>query len=214
MKLPTLWPKLNEVTVKVLEWNLDRSPEDHFGGFGSTFDSTFESRLMFLIGPTLRPTHLHIDLPNPNPSRYHAADIKNRPASVLGEMFADHVTVTNLSKSEQDIPRAKKSLEISFAARPGGQRYNFAGISSGVLDERGNILWNRALGVPNLTVVGFERGLGDIPVEDIEAELEKALEWLAMYREGDFRYRIKPWNSSEPGDWDVWPSIDEEFGQQ
>jgi hypothetical protein len=213
MKLPTLWPKLNQVTIKVRE----RALTDE--GLSECFMFPYESRLMSLIGPTLlRPTHLHIDLPDlQSGTQCHApyfADWVDRPTALLQSMSADHVTVTNLYEIGQGVPRAKKSLEINFAARAGATiGYIYPDYSWGLLRGKLEMLANFAHGVPNLTVVGFERGMAEIGVETLEWYLQKELTNLADGRD-EFRYRIKPWTSSEPGDWDVWHSVDEEFGRQ
>lgn len=84
--------------------------------------------------------------------------------------------------------------------------------------ERGSAL--RYLNPPpghllrKLTVVGFERGLDLLTPHHIHAKLVESISQYKAAHSPDFRYRIKPWGNADTGDWDVWHSTNEPYGDQ
>jgi hypothetical protein len=65
---------------------------------------------------SLRPRHLHIDLPSVVICNNEAALAVwgSRPPSSLRNLEADHVTIINLAYDRQGIPHARKPLTIGY----------------------------------------------------------------------------------------------------
>jgi hypothetical protein len=60
---------------------------------------------------------------------------------------------------------------------------------------------------PSLTLIGFERGLEDLPLEAIHAELDFVLL-------NPCRHIISSGDLVDPEDWDIWHTRGEPFAEQ
>jgi hypothetical protein len=202
---PHLWPTLDKVSVKVRD-SLARKTTD--------LDSyySYEGTMIRAIGPTLRPTFLDIELPDPPPNK-HFQPVLSDLRSSLYSMRADHVTVSNITDSCQGSPFARLSLTLGFSPRCGKLARGFSSNPSQALSQRLFNLEYMLPHVPRLTLVGVERGLEALPVNRICREVAQALGLFGCCYDESL-YRIRPWGSPEEGDWDVWHSYKEPFGEQ
>jgi len=178
----------------------------------------YDSAFMRAIGPTLHPTFLAIEQPDPLPNTHFEVEpVLEGLRSSLCSMRADHVTVSNLSDFSQGIPSARLSLTIGFSARCGKLQRGSSSSSSEALTQRCLILQCDLPSVLSLTLIGIDRGLKGLSSSHIRSELGTHLYMsVCSYRGRDLqsRYRIRPWNSPDHGDWESWYSYNEPFGDQ
>lgn len=168
------------------------------------------------IGPTLHPTFLDIEFPDP-PRDKHFDTVTTDVRSPFYHMRADHVTVSNITDTCQDIPSARLSLTIEFSARFGTFVRCYSSDPTNALRWRYFFLESNPQYVPRLTLIGIERGLEGLPAKHIRTQLCIALgqsQSAHDHRSYKARYRIRPWNSPEEGDWDVWHSYDDTISDQ
>jgi len=178
----------------------------------------YEGTMIRAIGPTLHPTFLDIEFPDP-PLNTHFDIVDPYTPWLLCSMRADHVTLSNITDATQGIPSARLSLTLGFSSICGSLDRCHPSNPSVLFDRRCFILTSCLEYVPSLTLIGIERGLQGLPLDHIRAELESALDMVERIHgsgpeDVKSRYRIKPWNSLEGGDWDIWYSYDEPFGEQ
>ena len=203
---PPLWSALDKVSVRVRSmYGAETADPDSYACF------PYESEIMRAVGPTLHPTFLAIELPDPSPHRHFKANPTDVESS-LWSMCADHVTVSNFSEFSQGVPKARLSFTIGFSARYGKLTRGSSSNSSQALFERGLLSEYYLPSVSSLTLIGIDRGLKGLPSSHIRSELGRHLYMsVCSYRgrDGQSLYRIRPWNSPDHGDWDVWYSYDE-----
>ena len=202
---PHLWPALEKVSIRV---------RDYLGRKVADPDSylAYEGTMIRAIGPTLHPTFLDIEYLDPPRSKHFDTVIPDMRSS-LYHMRADHVTVSNITDTCQDIPSARLWLTIEFSARFGTFVRGCSSDPTHALRWRYLFLESNPKYVPRLTLIGIERGLEGLPSKHIRTQLQMALDRSQSaydHRNDEARYRIRPWNSSEGGDWDVWHSYHEE----
>ena len=209
---PPLWSALDKVGVTVREMGENETADQH--SYACLYDSAF----MRAIGPTLHPTFLAIELPDPPLNTHFKVEpVLEGLRSSLCSMRADHVTVSNLSDFSQGIPSARLSLTIGFSARCGKLQRGSSSSSSEALTQRCLIIQCDLPPVLSLTLIGIDRGLEGLPSSHIRSALGDSLSMFQnSFETGDVRrrYRIRPWNSPDHGDWDVWYSYNEPFGDQ
>jgi hypothetical protein len=206
---PHLWPALDKVSIRV---------RDRHGGKTADSESylAYEGTMIRAIGPTLHPTFLDIEFPDP-PRDKHFDTVTTDVRSSFYHMRADHVTVSNITDTSQDIPSARLSLSIEFSARFGTFVRSYSSDPTNALRMRYFFLESNPQYVPRLTLIGIERGLEGLPSKHIRTQLCIALgqsQSAHDRRSYKARYRIRPWNSPEGGDWDVWHSYDETISDQ
>jgi len=163
---------------------------------------------------SLRPRHLHIDLPSVVICKNEAALAVwgARPPSSLRNLEADHVTIMNLAYDRQGIPHARKSLTIGYGEYDSAANWDSnLSLRCCILIEAVEASW---AGLQQVTLVGFERGLNPASHQLIHAELLESMRHSEAAQSASFRYRIKPWGSRDTGAWDVWHRIDEPYGDQ
>jgi hypothetical protein len=207
LNLPHLWPALDKVSIRVRDGcGQKTSDPDSYACF------PYDNAMIRAIGSTLLPTYLHIELPDPPSNKHFKADLTGRSSS-LYSMRADHVTVSNITDSCQGSPFARLSLTLGFSARCGKLARGFSSNLSEALSQR---LFNLECMLPHvqrLTLIGVDRGLEALPVNRIRREVARALFEFGLCHDESL-YRIRPWGSPEEGDWDVWHSYKEPFGEQ
>lgn len=166
---------------------------------------------MRAIGPTLHPTYLDVELPDPPPTRHFESDSISQVSS-LRDMCADHVTVSNMSDHTQGVPNARLSFTLGYSASFGKLTQSLWPHPLALSQRRFGLEFTLPH-VPRLTLIGFERGLEGLSAHDIHTALEQALD---SYRgcDDESLYRVRPWDSPEQGGWDVWHSYDDPFGEQ
>jgi hypothetical protein len=221
----TLWPALKEVHIRA---KIDSDDVQATSINQPQLETSVinESATLRAFGPTIRPIHLRVDLPDRPASDSSVetdafatymvetymdetdmveADIGQRPRSPLWQMAADHVTLSNISHRSQGIPHATKSMTIDFAAKSGQ-------LVQHINAEKHDIIQAVAEGAPgisNLTVIGFERDYGYTSKYTTHLCFKLSLNKFKAYQSTveiqDFRYRVRPWwsneGSKELGDW-------------
>jgi hypothetical protein len=168
----------------------------------------FDDALMYALGCTLYPTLLEVSLPTPPSNRHFHLDTNSRAtaSSSLRTMRADHVVVYNISHGSQGVPRANKSLALGFSPICGKLGGRYEPTQDSALEHRSMIVENQS-GGPKLTLIGFERGLDDLPLEAIHAELNFVLP-------NPCRHIISTGDHVDGADWDIWHTRGDPFAEQ
>jgi len=199
---PLLWGKLDKVTIRVgnMLGQLEISDRAYHC-------YPFEDALMYVLASTLNPTRLEVSLPNPPSNRHFHLDTDSRATarSSLRGMRADHVVVYNISDASQGVPIADKSLALGFSPRCGKLGGRYEPSQDSALAHR-SMIAERQSDAPNLTLIDFERGLEDLPLEAIHAELEFVLP-------NPCRHIISTGDGVGREAWDIWHTRGEPFAE-